>query len=81
MTLKAHPIMTAPARYRTVRRNGYQPAGMRVGVITLTCTGNGTDGQWLRVTHPNGISAGQCRAPAGLAALGIDLADLESCDA
>jgi len=66
------------SRYRTTRPNGYQPAGMRVDVITLTATGSGTDGQWIRVTHPNGISAGQCRTPAGLAALGINLAALEA---
>jgi hypothetical protein len=65
-------------RYRTRRPNGYQPAGMRVDVITLTATGNGTDGQWIRVTHPGGILAGMTRTPAGLAALGINLADLDA---
>jgi len=67
-----------PERYRTTRPAGYRPAGMRVSVITLTHTGDGTDGQWIRVTHPNGISAGMTRTPAGLAALGINLADLEA---
>jgi hypothetical protein len=58
------------ARYRTTRRNGYQPAGMRVDVITLTGTGRGEDGQWIRVTHPNGILAGMTRTVAGLAGPG-----------
>ena len=62
--------------YRTTRRNGYQPAGMRVDVITLTGTTNGEDGQQIRVTYPGGILAGTTRTVAGLAALGIDLADL-----
>ncbi len=64
------------AGYRTARRNGCQPAGMRVDVITLTGTGHGEDGQHLRVTYPNGILAGMTRTVSGLAALGIDLADL-----
>lgn len=65
-----------PARYRTTRPNGYQPAGMRVDAITLT--GPSGDAQWLRVTYPNTILAGMTRTPAGLAALGINLADLEA---
>ena len=66
--------MTTPTRYRTTRRNGYQPAGMRVDVITLTATTHGgEDGQWLRVTYPSGVLAAAPRqstsAPATQAAV------------
>jgi hypothetical protein len=52
------------------------PAGGRVDVIVLAGTGRGEDGAWLRVTGPHGNYAGQVRAPAGLAGLGVDIADL-----
>ena len=53
------------------------PAGARVDVITLTHTGTGNDGQWLRVTGVHGEAKGMVRTPAELAGLGIDEAELE----
>jgi hypothetical protein len=53
------------------------PAGARVDVITRSLTGTGRDGQWYRVTGPHGDYAGEARTTDGLAALGIDLAELE----
>jgi hypothetical protein len=58
------------ARYST-------PDGGRVDVITLTATGTGDDGQWLRVTGPHGDHVGQVRTAGELAGLGVSLAELE----
>jgi hypothetical protein len=62
------------------------PDGARVDVITLAGTSRGGDrvrdtgargnGQWLRVTGPQGNYAGQVRTPAELAKLGVTLTDL-----
>ena len=52
--------MTTPTRYRTTRRNGYQPAGMRVDVITLTATTHGgrTGDEATSGRGGNGLSLG-----------------------
>ena len=46
-----------------------------VKLIRLTNTGNGRDGDWLRVTH-RGFFAGEARAWDGVAGLGVDIGDL-----
>jgi hypothetical protein len=52
------------------------PDGARVDVITLSATGRGEDGQWLRVTGRYGEVKGMVRTPAELATIGISLEDL-----
>lgn len=79
-------------RWATVERvahNGvWLPAGMRVEVVTLTGTGGphgehnrdgGTkgDGQRIVVTYPNSIEYGEVRTLDGLAALGIEVSNLQ----
>ena len=55
------------------------PGGLRVETVSLSLTGTGGDGTWLRVTR-GGVGGrmlvGQVRTPAGLAGLGVDLAEL-----
>jgi hypothetical protein len=46
-----------------------------VALVTLTATGNGRDGDWLRVSH-RGFFVGEARDWDGVAGLGVDIADL-----
>jgi hypothetical protein len=46
-----------------------------VVLVRLAATGNGRDGDWLRVTH-RGFYAGEARDWDGVARLGVDVADL-----
>jgi len=66
----------------------YDPVSMRyvtgdgttmVGVITLSFSGNGRNGEWLRVSR-HGTHIADVRTVAELAGLGIDLADLQAAD-
>ena len=52
------------------------PNGTRVDVITLSLTGRGEDGQWLRVTGPYGNHIGMVRKTEELGTIGVNLADL-----
>jgi hypothetical protein len=53
------------------------PDGTQVDVITLSATGRGEDGQWLRVTGSYGEFRGMVRTPEELSTLGINVAELE----
>ena len=46
-----------------------------VTLVYLTATGNGRDGEWLRVAH-QGFYVGEARDWDGLAHLGVDIGDL-----
>jgi hypothetical protein len=46
-----------------------------VVLVRLTATGNGRDGDWLRVTH-RGFFAGEARGWDEVARLGVDIGDL-----
>jgi hypothetical protein len=54
------------------------PDGRTIETITLSQTSDPDDaGHWLYVTYPGGRYAERVRSPAGLAGLGIDLAELQ----
>ena len=46
-----------------------------VTLVRLTATGNGRDGDWLRVSH-RGIYVGEARDWDGVGRLGVDIAGL-----
>jgi hypothetical protein len=46
-----------------------------VVLVRLTDTGNGRDGDWLRVSHC-GFKVGEARDWDGVARLGVDISDL-----
>lgn len=46
-----------------------------VALVQLTATGNGRDGDWLRVTH-RGFFIGEARNWDGVARLGVNVSDL-----
>jgi hypothetical protein len=46
-----------------------------VELVHLTATGNGRDGDWLRMSH-RGFFAGEARDWDGVARLGVDIGDL-----
>jgi hypothetical protein len=52
---------------------------MTVEVIRRSLTGNGRDGEWLRVSQ-HGVRVAHVGTVAELAGLGIDLADLREAD-
>jgi hypothetical protein len=46
-----------------------------VDLVQLTVTGNGRDGDWLRVSH-RGFFVGEARDWTGVVRLGVDVSDL-----
>ena len=46
-----------------------------VELVRRTASGNGRDGEWLRVSH-HGFKVGEARGWDGVATLGVDIGDL-----